>query len=65
MSFSTYVSEAITLSWIVDFHDEFVSEYDELHEDVQDELLAIIEALKHEGPHMGRPRVDTLNGLQT
>jgi hypothetical protein len=38
-----------------------VSEYDGLDEDVQDELLAIVEAIKKEGPHLGRPRVDTLN----
>jgi hypothetical protein len=49
------------LSWVVDLHDEFVSEYDGLDEDVQDELLTIIEVLKKEGPHLGRPRVDTLN----
>jgi len=49
------------LSWVVDFHDEFVSEYDELEEDVQNELLAIVEVIEQEGPHLGRPRVDTLN----
>lgn len=49
------------MSWVVDFHDEFVSEYDGLDEDVQDELLAIVEVIKKEGPHLGRPRVDTLN----
>jgi hypothetical protein len=38
-----------------------VSEYDKLDENVQDELLAITEVIKHEGPHLGRPRVDTLN----
>ena len=50
------------LNWVVDFHDEFVPEYAELVEDVQDELLAVIEAIEQEGPHLGRPRVDTLNG---
>ena len=50
------------LSWLVDFHDEFVPEYEELAEEVQDELLAVIEAIEQEGPHLGRPRVDTLNG---
>ncbi len=51
-----YVLEAIclighthALSWVVDFHDEFVPEYDELDQDVQDELLAIIEVIKQEG----------------
>ena len=33
------------MSWTVDFHDEFASEYDELDERVQDELLAVIEAI--------------------
>jgi hypothetical protein len=50
------------LNWVVDFHDEFVPEYAELVEEVQDELLAVIEAIEQEGPHLGRPRVDTLNG---
>jgi hypothetical protein len=38
-----------------------VSEYDELEEGVQNELLAIVEVIEQEGPHLGRPRVDTLN----
>jgi hypothetical protein len=29
---------------------------------VPDELLAVIEVLEKIGPHLGRPRVDTLNG---
>lgn len=37
-------------------------EYDELPEEVQDELLALIEVLERIGPQLGRPRVDTLNG---
>jgi hypothetical protein len=43
------------LSWVVNFHDEFVPEYGEL------EKLAIIEVIEQMGPHLGRPRVDTLN----
>jgi len=39
-----------------------VPEYDELPEEVQDELLALIEVLGRIGPQLGRPRVDTLNG---
>jgi hypothetical protein len=50
------------LAWDVELHDDFVPEYDELPEDVQDELLALIEVLERIGPQLGRPRVDTLNG---
>jgi len=50
------------VKWEVDLHDEFVREYDELHKDVQDELLAHIELLEQFGPQLRRPRVDTLNG---
>jgi hypothetical protein len=50
------------VKWEVDLHDEFLPEYDELHKDVQDELLAHIELLEQFGPQLGRPRVDTLNG---
>ena len=37
-------------------------EYNQLAEDVQDELLAVIAVLEQTGPQLGRPRVDTLNG---
>jgi hypothetical protein len=50
------------LAWDIELHDDFVPEYDELPEDVQDELLALIEVLERIGPRLGRPRVDTLNG---
>lgn len=50
------------MKWEVDLHNEFVPEYDELHKNVQDELLAHIELLEQFGPQLGRPRVDTLNG---
>lgn len=50
------------MAWGVDFHSLFVPEFQALDEDVQDELLAHIEALKVFGPQMGRPRVDTLTG---
>jgi hypothetical protein len=40
---------------------DFVREYRELHQDVQDELLANIELLEQFGPQLGRPHVDTLN----
>ncbi len=50
------------MKWEVDLHDDFVSEYRDLHKDVQDELLAHIELLEQFGPQLGRPRADTLNG---
>lgn len=42
--------------------DEFEAEFDELHEDVQTEILALSLVLEEFGPQLGRPRVDTLNG---
>ena len=48
--------------WAVDFHDDFVPEYNQLPIDVQDELLAHIRLLEQFGPQLGRPRVDTLQG---
>jgi hypothetical protein len=50
------------VKWDVEFHDDFVPEYEALPEDVQDELQAILEVLEQLGPLLGRPRVDTLNG---
>jgi hypothetical protein len=50
------------VKWAVDLHDDFVAEYNELHSDVQDELLAHIKLLEEFGPQLGRPRADTLNG---
>jgi hypothetical protein len=46
--------------WNIDFHDEF--EFDELPEEVQDELLARTKLLEQFGPRLSRPHVDTLNG---
>lgn len=53
------------MAWGVDFHSLFVPEFQALDEDVQDEFLAHLEALKVFGPQMGRPRVDTLTGRAT
>jgi hypothetical protein len=50
------------MAWLVEFHDEFVAEYEDLPTDVQDELLACVTLLEHVGPMLGRPRVDTLKG---
>lgn len=50
------------MAWAVLFHDEFEHEFDALPERVQNELLAHAKLLEHLGPHLGRPRVDTLKG---
>ena len=42
--------------------DEFEPEFDELHDDVQTEILALSLVLEEFGPQLGRPRDDTLNG---
>ena len=50
------------MSWTVLFHDAFDSEFNDLAETVQDELLAHARLLEEFGPTLGRPRVDTLKG---
>jgi hypothetical protein len=50
------------MPWDVEFHDDFVAEYEQLPEEVQDELQALVEVLEILGPQMKRPRVDTLKG---
>lgn len=50
------------MSWTVEFYAEFEKEFDELPEEVQDELLARVEVLERFGSQLGRPSVDTLNG---
>lgn len=48
--------------WQVALDLDFKDEFDALDEAVQDELLAMIELLKVFGPHLKRPRSDTLGG---
>jgi hypothetical protein len=50
------------VSWTVLLHPAFDSEFRELSEAVQDELLAHAKLLELLGPTLGRPRVDTLKG---
>ena len=50
------------MGWIVEFDRAFASEFDDLPEAVQDELLAHARLLEAFGPALGRPSVDTLNG---
>jgi hypothetical protein len=52
----------MSVSWVVEIGDEFVPEFDALHEDVQIELLALSRLVQRFGPQLGRPRVDTLKG---
>jgi len=46
--------------WIVEIGDEFLPEFTELDEHVRTEILAHSRLLQQFGPHLGRPRVDTL-----
>ena len=50
------------VSCTVEIGDEFEPEFNEVHEDVRTELLALSRLLQQFGPQLGRPRVDTLNG---
>ncbi len=50
------------MAWQVDFHTQFVPEFEALAAQVQDELLAHVAVLEVFGPELGRPRVDTLFG---
>ena len=45
---------------IVQIGDEFEPEFFALPQEVQDSTLALTRLLQHSGPHLGRPRVDTL-----
>lgn len=36
-----------SMPWVVDFHDDFLPEFDQLPEGVQDELLAHVELLEY------------------
>ena len=48
--------------WVVEIGEEFEPEFDELHEQVQTEILALARLLQQFGPQLKRPRADTLNG---
>ena len=50
------------MKWEVEFHKDFDPEFDDLPEDVQDEIRAQALLLERFGPHLGRPHVDTLRG---
>ncbi len=56
------IPEHNTNEWEVIFHDDFIPEYRELSESVQDVLIASTKILREKGPLLGRPQVDTLKG---
>jgi len=49
-------------NWIVEFHDAFEPEFDDLDEDVQDAMLTAVLLLRSQGPRLGRSHADTLAG---
>ncbi len=50
------------MTWKVVFHEEFVEEFRNLEESVQDALLTKVELLVEYGPRLKRPHADTLKG---
>src|SRR5262249_2481238 len=50
------------MPWVVNFHDEFLPEYEALPLEVRRELLARLTVLRDRGPQLGRPTVDILKG---
>lgn len=48
--------------WIVIFHEDFATEFQEFSPAVQDELFTLIELLRKFGPLLKRPHCDTLSG---
>ncbi|CAH2405710.1 type II toxin-antitoxin system RelE/ParE family toxin [Mesorhizobium escarrei] len=49
------------MPWIVEFVDDFKTEFSKLDDEVKVEIRALTNVLKQLGPSYGRPRVDTLN----
>lgn len=50
------------MQWKVIFHPEFVPEFTQLSEPVRQKIIALSELLTIFGPHLARPKVDTLKG---
>lgn len=48
--------------WSIGMCAEFMAEFEQLAEAVQDELLAQLHLLERRGPALGRPHVDSLKG---
>jgi hypothetical protein len=50
------------MTWVVNFHPEYESEFDQLSDYQQDEILAAVHLLEQFGYQLGRPTADTLKG---
>ena len=50
------------MTWNIEFHSDFYSEFTEFPTDVRLELLAKLTLLQEFSPNLKRPHVDTLNG---
>jgi hypothetical protein len=50
------------MDWQVDFHPDFLAEFEGLSEEVQNGIAALIKLLYVFGPQLKRPHADTLNG---
>ena len=48
--------------WQIDFHRDFLAEFEEFSELVQNEIVAMSLLLEEVGPTLRRPHADTLNG---
>ena len=48
--------------WKIDFHQEFALEFKECEDTIRSGIMAIVELLREEGPSLGQPHVDTLQG---
>ncbi|WP_369987967.1 type II toxin-antitoxin system RelE/ParE family toxin [Pseudomonas xanthosomatis] len=50
------------MAWTIIFCEEFVAEFQTLDRVVKQELMGQLRFLEHQGPEVGRPKVDTLKG---
>ncbi|MFJ4389884.1 type II toxin-antitoxin system RelE/ParE family toxin [Pseudomonas soli] len=50
------------MAWSIIFCDEFVAEFETLDRVVKQELMGQLRFLEHQGPELGRPKVDILKG---
>ena len=57
-----YNESVILMAWNVEYSAEFEQWWDSLSAGEQDSLALSVAALIDEGPNLGRPQVDTVNG---
>lgn len=50
------------MGWKIDFHSDFALEFKEYEDTIRLEIMAIVQMFREEGPSLGRPHVDTLQG---